>query len=99
MSYTKKVFGDYAKNGLWVSSTKSATGHALGAAGAIESAFCVKAIDDQIAPPTINLENPSAECDLDFVPHSARKGKINYVLNNSFGFGCTNASLIFGKMD
>ena len=94
----KKVFGDHAKNGLWVSSTKSATGHALGAAGAIESAFCIKALTEQTAPPTINLENPSPECDLDFVPNSARKGKIDYVLNNSFGFGGTNASLIFGKL-
>lgn len=94
----KKVFGDHAKNGLWVSSTKSATGHALGAAGAIESAFCIQAIHEQTAPPTINLENPSPECDLDFVPHHARKGKIDYVLNNSFGFGGTNASLIFGKL-
>ena len=94
----KKVFGDHSRNGLWVSSTKSATGHALGAAGAIESAFCIKALETQTAPPTINLDNPSPECDLDFIPHHARDGQINYVLNNSFGFGGTNASLIFGKL-
>ncbi len=95
----KKVFGGHAKSGLWVSSTKSAMGHALGAAGAIESAFCVKAIEDQVAPPTINLDNPSPECDLDFIPEASRRGELNYVLNNSFGFGGTNASLIFGKMN
>ncbi len=94
----KKVFGDAAKKDIWVSSTKSAIGHTLGAAGAIESAFCIQALQDQVVPPTINLDNPSPECDLDFVPHHARQGKINYTLNNSFGFGGTNASLIFGKI-
>ncbi|MNT64533.1 3-oxoacyl-[acyl-carrier-protein] synthase 2 [compost metagenome] len=73
------------------------TGHALGAAGAIESAFCVLAIRDQIVPPTINLENPSEDCDLDYVPNEARKGNIENVLNNSFGFGGTNASMIFSR--
>jgi 3-oxoacyl-[acyl-carrier-protein] synthase II len=92
----KKLMGDHAKK-VWVSSTKSMTGHALGAAGAIESAFCVMAIRDQIAPPTINLENPSEDCDLDYIPHHARKGTLNHVLNNSFGFGGTNACLIFSK--
>ena len=82
----------------WVSSTKSMTGHTLGAAGAIESVFSIMSLIDQTAPPTINLENPSEELpDLDFVPHTARKGNINIVLNNSFGFGGTNASLIFKK--
>lgn len=93
----KRLMGDSAKN-VWVSSTKSMTGHALGAAGAIESAFCVMAIRDQIVPPTINLDNPSEDCDLDYVPHKAREGKIDNVLNNSFGFGGTNASMIFSKL-
>ncbi|MES3038444.1 MAG: beta-ketoacyl-ACP synthase II [Bdellovibrionota bacterium] len=92
----KTVFGDHAKK-LWVSSTKSMTGHLLGAAGALESAFCVLSLRDQIVPPTINLENPSDDCDLDYVPGKARKGKINAVLNNSFGFGGTNGCLIFSK--
>lgn len=92
----KAVFKDHAKK-LWVSSTKSMTGHALGAAGAIESAFCIQTLVSQIVPPTINLENPSPDCNLDYVPGRARDGKINHVLNNSFGFGGTNASLIFSK--
>ncbi|WP_374001842.1 beta-ketoacyl-ACP synthase II [Bdellovibrio bacteriovorus] len=94
----KRLLGDHAKK-VWVSSTKSMMGHALGAAGAIESAFCVMAIRDQVAPPTINLENPSEDCDLDYVPHEARKGTINHVINNSFGFGGTNASMIFSKYE
>ncbi|KYG65249.1 beta-ketoacyl-[acyl-carrier-protein] synthase II [Bdellovibrio bacteriovorus] len=93
----KRLLGDHAKK-VWVSSTKSMTGHALGAAGAIESAFCVMAIRDQVAPPTINLENPSEDCDLDYVPNKAREGKIDNVINNSFGFGGTNASIIFSKL-
>ncbi|MEK2688746.1 beta-ketoacyl-ACP synthase II [Bdellovibrio sp. GT3] len=92
----KNLLGDHAKN-VMVSSTKSMTGHALGAAGAIESAFCVMAIRDQIAPPTLNLDNPSEDCDLDYVPHKAREAKIDNVLNNSFGFGGTNACMIFSK--
>ncbi|MCS6837815.1 MAG: beta-ketoacyl-ACP synthase II [Bdellovibrionaceae bacterium] len=92
----KKLFGDHCKH-LWISSTKSMTGHALGAAGAIESAICVYALKEQIAPPTINLEHPSPECDLDYVPHEARKGNIRHVLNNSFGFGGTNACLVFSQ--
>ncbi|QDK45506.1 beta-ketoacyl-[acyl-carrier-protein] synthase II [Bdellovibrio sp. ZAP7] len=92
----KHLLGDHAKN-VMVSSTKSMTGHALGAAGAIESAFCVMAIRDQIAPPTLNLDNPSEDCDLDYVPHKAREAKIDNVLNNSFGFGGTNACMIFSK--
>jgi len=93
----KRLLGDHAKK-VWVSSTKSMTGHALGAAGAIESAFCIMAIRDQVAPPTINLENPSEDCDLDYVPNKAREGKIDNVLNNSFGFGGTNACMIFSKL-
>jgi 3-oxoacyl-[acyl-carrier-protein] synthase II len=93
----KSVFGDHSKK-LWVSSTKSMTGHTLGAAGAIESAFCVMALKDQMVPPTINLENPSENCDLDYVPGKARDGKLTHVMNNSFGFGGTNACLIFSKV-
>lgn len=93
----KKSFGDHARK-LWVSSTKSMTGHTLGAAGAIESAFCVMALKEQIAPPTINLENPSEGCDLDYVPREARQGKFQHVLNNSFGFGGTNACLILSRV-
>jgi 3-oxoacyl-[acyl-carrier-protein] synthase II len=93
----KSVFGDHARK-LWVSSTKSMIGHTLGAAGAIESAFCVLALRDQIVPPTINLQNPSDNCDLDYVPNQARDGKILHVLNNSFGFGGTNACLAFSKL-
>lgn len=84
---------------LSMSSTKSATGHLLGAAGAIEAIFCIKALQDQIAPPTINLDNPSVETDLDLVPHKARKREINAVLSNSFGFGGTNASLVMQRVD
>jgi 3-oxoacyl-[acyl-carrier-protein] synthase II len=80
-----------------MSSTKSATGHLLGAAGAIEAAFSCLAIRDQIAPPTINLENPSVETALDLVPNKAKPMKIDIVLSNSFGFGGTNASVIFKK--
>jgi 3-oxoacyl-[acyl-carrier-protein] synthase II len=97
-SAIKKLLGDSAKT-VWVSSTKSMTGHALGAAGAIESAFCVMTLRDQKVAPTINLENPSEDCDLDYVPNKAREGRINHVLNNSFGFGGTNASMIFSKYE
>ena len=93
----KRALGEHAKK-VWVSSTKSMTGHLLGAAGAIESAFCVMAMRDQIAPPTINLENPGEGCDLDYVPHKAREGKFTNILNNSFGFGGTNACMIFSKV-
>jgi 3-oxoacyl-[acyl-carrier-protein] synthase II len=93
----KSIFKDHAKK-LWVSSTKSAMGHSLGAAGAIEGAFCVQALRDQIVPPTINLVNPSEACDLDYVPGQARTGQLTHVLNNSFGFGGTNACLIFSKL-
>lgn len=94
----KMVFGDHSKK-LWVSSTKSMIGHTLGAAGAIESVFALQSLYHGIAPPTINLENPSPECDLDFVPHTAREKQLNHVMNNSFGFGGTNSSLIFSRLD
>jgi 3-oxoacyl-[acyl-carrier-protein] synthase II len=80
-----------------MSSTKSCVGHLLGAAGAVEAIFCVLAIRDGVAPPTINLDNPSVETPIDLVPHVARKREINTALSNSFGFGGTNASLIFRR--
>jgi 3-oxoacyl-[acyl-carrier-protein] synthase II len=92
----KSVFGDHARK-LAVSSTKGATGHMLGAAGAVETAICAKAIQQNIAPPTINLENPDPECDLDYVPTTARSLTIDCVVNNSFGFGGHNASIIARK--
>ena len=89
----KSVFGDHAKK-LAVSSTKGATGHLLGAAGATEMALCAKALQTQIAPPTLNLDNPDPQCDLDYVPHTAREMKIEAIANNSFGFGGHNATVI-----
>jgi 3-oxoacyl-[acyl-carrier-protein] synthase II len=78
-----------------MSSTKSSIGHLLGAAGAVEAIFSILAIRDQVAPPTLNLDNPSVETAIDLTPHSARKRPIHAVLSNSFGFGGTNASLVF----
>jgi 3-oxoacyl-[acyl-carrier-protein] synthase II len=92
----KSVFAGHA-NKLLVSSTKSMTGHLLGAAGAIEAIFTILALKDQIAPPTINLDNPGEGCDLDFVAHTARPVEMEYALCNSFGFGGTNGSLLFKK--
>jgi 3-oxoacyl-[acyl-carrier-protein] synthase II len=93
----KRVFNNDATS-LAVSSTKSMIGHLLGAAGGVEAIFSVLAIRDQVAPPTINLDEPDPECDLDYVPHTAREMKIETVLSNSFGFGGTNGSLIFKKI-
>ncbi len=93
----KRSFGDHAYR-LAVSSTKSMTGHLLGAAGAVEAIFSILAIRDQVAPPTINLDNPSEGCDLNFVPHQAQQLAINAVLSNSFGFGGTNGTLIFKRI-
>jgi 3-oxoacyl-[acyl-carrier-protein] synthase II len=90
----KRAFGDQAYK-LAVSSTKSVTGHLLGAAGVVEAIFTILAIRDQVVPATINLDKPSPECDLDYVPHTARKTPVNIALSNSFGFGGTNGSLIF----
>jgi len=90
----KQVFGRHAHD-LAVSSTKSMVGHLLGASGAVEAIFSVLAIKDQVAPPTINLDNPDEGCDLNFVPHSAQTMPIDAVLSNSFGFGGTNGSLVF----
>jgi 3-oxoacyl-[acyl-carrier-protein] synthase II len=92
----KAVFGPHAKK-LAVSSTKGATGHMLGAAGAVEMAICVKAIECNVVPPTINLENADPECDLDYVPNTAREMEVTAIVNNSFGFGGHNASIIATK--
>src|SRR6267378_491450 len=89
----KTVFGDRAKS-VSISSTKSMTGHLLGGAGAVEMAACALAIRDSVIPPTINLDHPDEECDLDFTPHKAREKKVSVALNNSFGFGGHNATLV-----
>ena len=89
----KEVFGQDPD--LLVSSTKSMVGHLLGAAGSVEAIFCIKAINDQMAPPTINLDDADEGCDLDYVPHTARAAKIDIAATNSFGFGGTNGTLIF----
>ncbi|HHF7374598.1 beta-ketoacyl-ACP synthase II [Legionella bozemanae] len=93
----KRVFKQHAYD-LAVSSTKSMTGHLLGAAGAVEAIFSILAIRDQIAPPTINLDNPDEGCDLNYVPYTPQKRAINYVLSNSLGFGGTNGSLLFKRV-
>ena len=93
----KRVFG--ADTRIAVSSTKSMTGHLLGGAGALEAGISVLAIRDQVAPPTVNLDNPDPECDLDYVPNHPRPMKIDYALTNSFGFGGTNGALIFKKFE
>ena len=94
----RAVFGDRTR-APWVSSTKSMTGHMLGAAGAVEAAYCALALAHGVVPPTINLENPDPACDLDYVPGTARARNLQYVLSNSFGFGGTNVSLVFGRAD
>jgi 3-oxoacyl-[acyl-carrier-protein] synthase II len=91
----KKVFGPAAE-GVSMSSTKSATGHLLGAAGSVEAIFSILAIGNGVVPPTLNLDNPSEGCDLDLVPHKAKERKVRLALSNSFGFGGTNASLVLG---
>ncbi len=92
----KEVFG--ADTRVLISSTKSMTGHLLGAAGSVEAIFTIMAIRDQVCPPTINLDNPSDGCDLDYVPHTAREARVRTGLTNSFGFGGTNGTLIFGAV-
>jgi 3-oxoacyl-[acyl-carrier-protein] synthase II len=92
----KKVFGDHAQK-LAISSTKSMTGHLLGGAGGLEAGISVLALRDQIMPPTTNLDNPDPDCDLDYIPNRARKGNVEYVLSNSFGFGGTNAALLLKR--
>ena len=93
----KGVFGAHAQR-LMVSSTKSMTGHLLGAAGGVEAIFSVLALHHGIVPPTINLDAPGEGCDLDFVPHSAREFQLDVVLSNSFGFGGTNGTLVFRRV-
>ncbi len=93
----KQVFGAHAQR-IVVSSTKSTTGHLLAAAGGLESVFCILALRDSVVPPTINLDNPDPECDLDYVPHTARQMPVNAALSNSFGFGGTNGSLVFRRV-
>jgi 3-oxoacyl-[acyl-carrier-protein] synthase II len=94
----KRVFGDNAKK-VPVSSTKSMTGHLLGGAGGLEAGISILALRDQILPPTINYENPDPLCDLDYVPNHARKAELRYAVSNSFGFGGTNASLVFQRWE
>ncbi len=93
----KSIFGDHAYK-LMVSSTKSMTGHLLGAAGGIETVFTLMAMDKSVVPPTINYSEPDPECDLDYVPNSARDAKLEYAMSNNFGFGGTNATLLFKKL-
>ncbi|WP_206425217.1 beta-ketoacyl-ACP synthase II [Rickettsiales endosymbiont of Stachyamoeba lipophora] len=97
LNAVKRLFGEHAYN-ISMSSTKSAVGHLLGATGSVEAIFSILALRDQIAPPTLNLHNPSEGCDIDLVPLTAKERKIEYALSNSFGFGGTNASLIFTKI-
>jgi len=94
----KEVFGDHARK-VAISSTKSMTGHLLGAAGGLEAGISALTLRDQVIPPTINYENPDPECDLDFVPNTARKAAVRHVLSNSFGFGGTNGALIFKRWE
>jgi len=94
------VFGDHAKSGnLWVSSTKSMTGHLLGAAGALEAAVCALSCERGVVPPTINVDDQDPECALDVVPNEARRRKVRHALSNSFGFGGSNASVVFSRLD
>ena len=98
LAAVERVFGDHS-NGLSMSSTKSAIGHLLGAAGAVESIFSILAMRDGVVPPTLNLDNPSVDSDIDLVPHQAKEHPVKTVLSNSFGFGGTNASLVFKALD
>ena len=98
LAAVERVFGDHS-NGLSMSSTKSAIGHLLGAAGAVESIFSILAMRDRVIPPTLNLDNPSVDSDIDLVPHQAKEHPVKTVLSNSFGFGGTNASLVFKALD
>ncbi len=94
----KTVFGEAARS-VPISSTKSMTGHLMGAAGALEAVFSIQALRESIVPPTINLQTPDPDCDLDYIPHTARKLALRFILSNSFGFGGHNASLIFAHPD
>jgi 3-oxoacyl-[acyl-carrier-protein] synthase II len=94
----KRAFGDHARK-LAISSTKSMTGHLLGAAGGLEAGIVALALKEQVLPPTINVEHQDPECDLDVVPHKARKAALTYAMSNSFGFGGTNGALLFRRFD
>jgi 3-oxoacyl-[acyl-carrier-protein] synthase II len=96
LAAVERLFGD-AASGVAMSSTKSATGHLLGAAGAVEAIFSILAIRDNVAPPTLNLDNPSRDSPIDRVAHAAQPRRIDVVLSNSFGFGGTNASIVFKR--
>jgi 3-oxoacyl-[acyl-carrier-protein] synthase II len=93
----KNVFGELSYH-IPISSTKSMTGHLLGAAGALEAILCVKALQDQFIPPTINYETPDPACDLDYVPNQARPATLNHIMSNSFGFGGHNATIVLGQI-
>ena len=93
----KRLFGDHAYE-LAMSSTKSAIGHLLGAAGSVEAIYSILAIQNNVVPPTLNLDDPSDSCDIELVPHTAQERKVQRALSNSFGFGGTNASLIFTEV-
>ena len=96
----KKVFGEYATNGLLMSSTKSLTGHLLGASGGVELAACAKAMQENVLPATFNHDTPGEGCcDMDFIPNAPREKKVNYMLSNSFGFGGHNGCLLIKRMD
>ena len=95
----RQVFGKHAHNGLTVSSTKSMHGHLLGAAGGLEAAITCLALKEGMLPPTINLDDPDPECDLDYIPHVARRQTVECAMSNSFGFGGTNAALVFRRVD
>ena len=94
----KRLFGEHART-LAISSTKSMTGHLLGAAGGLEAGITVLAIRDQVIPPTVNYETPDPDCDLDYVPNVKRAAQIDYALSNSFGFGGTNGALLFKRFN
>jgi 3-oxoacyl-[acyl-carrier-protein] synthase II len=98
ISAVKSIFGEHAYK-LSMSSTKSMTGHLLGAAGAVEAIFCILALRDQVAPPTINLDNPDEGCDLDLVANRLKERSIEVAVSNSFGFGGTNGSLVFRRFN
>jgi 3-oxoacyl-[acyl-carrier-protein] synthase II len=93
----KSVLGEHARK-VMVSSTKSMTGHLLGAAGGVEAVFSAMALHTGVIPPTINLDDPSEGCDLDYVPHTAREAKVDIAMSNSFGFGGTNGTLVFRRL-
>ena len=93
----KRLLGEHAKRAA-VNSTKSMTGHLLGAAGGVEAVFTILATHHQVSPPTINLQNPDPQCDLDYVPNAARDMQVRVAMSNSFGFGGTNGSLVFGRV-